>query len=523
MLDKETSNSQMTGKFCPICYQSGNKEMALPNTCSHEFCFDCIVTWSKVHNTCPICKTEFQKIHSVDPETKQPKVIEVNPCIHIPDESEDSFEELIRRADDYCYACNRRSDYNYLLICEMCDTKCCHSFCLDPPLQYVPMEKWYCDFCAPNLPPHEVLIQTANILGRKINHSKRKSKGAKKQTPKKSVKKEHTKTPKKSNKRSCKKQGMKDDMMSIDLISQIEEKNRSGKNSQKKKKKIQKTANKSKKHPKPKRLRIAEEEEEFSESDFINYPPRPEVVSAVEHYQSTRNSKNFSTFVNEILPSEIQETSNSQPPKRPEDIATPVKYFARRSSPFKPEKTDIENLDLSPLKKKELLNSFFTNHSNSVIGDYSNNSRTIICADDSKGTKTTHSDIDYSVNSIPKDPPKIRRITAPKIYPITSIQKNIKPMPRIDQHSQQSIKSSELLLEFEDAKPRSNFSCFNKDFVKQASQNLAAREQIAEPMFMNPKPSRPLSNIQPKIFAGNFAKAQLTHLFTQHIDKLYQR
>lgn len=34
-----------------------------------------------------------------------------------------------------------------MLVCDHCLTKCCHIFCLSPPLDHIPYEPWYCDFC----------------------------------------------------------------------------------------------------------------------------------------------------------------------------------------------------------------------------------------------------------------------------------------------------------------------------------------------------------------------------------------
>ena len=44
-----------------ICLDNPNK-IANIDTCKHEFCLDCIVKWSKVSNTCPLCQARFEKI-----------------------------------------------------------------------------------------------------------------------------------------------------------------------------------------------------------------------------------------------------------------------------------------------------------------------------------------------------------------------------------------------------------------------------------------------------------------------------
>ena len=45
-------------KKCPICY---NKKCNVTTTCNHNFCNECIVTWTSNNEdpTCPICRHSF--------------------------------------------------------------------------------------------------------------------------------------------------------------------------------------------------------------------------------------------------------------------------------------------------------------------------------------------------------------------------------------------------------------------------------------------------------------------------------
>ena len=43
---------------CPICLAT-NRNRALTDPCSHEFCLDCISEWSANHNRCPICRQTY--------------------------------------------------------------------------------------------------------------------------------------------------------------------------------------------------------------------------------------------------------------------------------------------------------------------------------------------------------------------------------------------------------------------------------------------------------------------------------
>ena len=54
---------------CCICL--GEVENRGQISCDHKFCFDCIHHWSKVTNTCPICKKAFKKITAVANSTEK--------------------------------------------------------------------------------------------------------------------------------------------------------------------------------------------------------------------------------------------------------------------------------------------------------------------------------------------------------------------------------------------------------------------------------------------------------------------
>jgi len=73
-------------------------------------------------------------------------------------------------ANDTCYVCKSSSNEDKLLICESCFTEVCHIYCLNPKLDEVPEQNWYCDFCVNNenmrLRPK---LPTAGIFDRKCH------------------------------------------------------------------------------------------------------------------------------------------------------------------------------------------------------------------------------------------------------------------------------------------------------------------------------------------------------------------
>ena len=51
------------------------------------------------------------------------------------------------KGDELCYECDSNENTYLLLVCDSCKYYCCHTYCLDPPLNYIPEEEWICYFC----------------------------------------------------------------------------------------------------------------------------------------------------------------------------------------------------------------------------------------------------------------------------------------------------------------------------------------------------------------------------------------
>ena len=105
---------------CAICMDSKQKEkIAKINSCDHTYCTDCIKSWSKHSNTCPICKQEFNmiKYRGEDGEMKAEEVEkplvdsqydELEPCDHC--------HRLIS-LDEVWDCCDKCDDY---IVCRAC-------------------------------------------------------------------------------------------------------------------------------------------------------------------------------------------------------------------------------------------------------------------------------------------------------------------------------------------------------------------------------------------------------------------
>ncbi|XP_073073491.1 PHD and RING finger domain-containing protein 1 isoform X3 [Manis javanica] len=140
-----TFHSDDDSESCPICLNAfRGQAVGTPEDCAHYFCLDCIVEWSKNANSCPVDRTVFKFI-----------------CIRaqfggkvlkkIPVESARAGEE--EEDPTFCEVCGRSNREDRLLLCDGCDAGY-HMDCLEPPLQEVPVDEWFCPECvAPGAAP----------------------------------------------------------------------------------------------------------------------------------------------------------------------------------------------------------------------------------------------------------------------------------------------------------------------------------------------------------------------------------
>ncbi|XP_005401890.1 PREDICTED: PHD and RING finger domain-containing protein 1 isoform X2 [Chinchilla lanigera] len=133
--------SDEDAESCPICLNVfRDQAVGTPETCAHFFCLDCIVEWSRNANSCPVDRTIFNCI-----------------CIRaqfggkilkkMPVENTRACEEEEEEDPTFCEVCGRSDREDRLLLCDGCDAGY-HMECLDPPLQEVPVDEWFCPQCA---------------------------------------------------------------------------------------------------------------------------------------------------------------------------------------------------------------------------------------------------------------------------------------------------------------------------------------------------------------------------------------
>ena len=49
-------------QICPICLKPLPKDVSRPQICSHTFCHNCLIFWSKKKKIFPICRKSFINI-----------------------------------------------------------------------------------------------------------------------------------------------------------------------------------------------------------------------------------------------------------------------------------------------------------------------------------------------------------------------------------------------------------------------------------------------------------------------------
>ena len=130
---------------CVICMELISKERGILD-CNHEYCKSCIQNWTKETNACPMCKikSKLLRIFIGKCFVKSEFIEEKNLII---EEELNELDIIVMNADSNCYKCESSGNENVMLICNKCDKKCCHIFCLDPPLHFIPEDDWFCDYC----------------------------------------------------------------------------------------------------------------------------------------------------------------------------------------------------------------------------------------------------------------------------------------------------------------------------------------------------------------------------------------
>nr|CCA15109.1 conserved hypothetical protein [Albugo laibachii Nc14] len=132
---------------CCICHEFVLAQQGSLPSCDHKFHFECIMTWSKITNLCPLCKQKFNHIYERDNAEVSVRIQEIEDCkqSYVPEVSSDELlaTQLQLANDIRCEICGRGDDEGVLLVCEAegCH-QANHTYCIE--LAAIPESAWYC-------------------------------------------------------------------------------------------------------------------------------------------------------------------------------------------------------------------------------------------------------------------------------------------------------------------------------------------------------------------------------------------
>ena len=135
-----TCSKTKKATICCICLESiAHSDLASLNACDHLYHKDCILSWSRIENACPLCKCKFNEVLDISKSDK----IEINDC-----KQEAAYHiELgnIIWVDCECIMCGSDDNEELLLLCDGCDCAA-HTYCVGLG-NTVPEGDYYCHSC----------------------------------------------------------------------------------------------------------------------------------------------------------------------------------------------------------------------------------------------------------------------------------------------------------------------------------------------------------------------------------------
>lgn len=69
--ETDLSSGPLTIEQCGICFEEEYSFIGKSDVCNHSYCYDCIVRWSDINNSCPYCKRKINHIKKISVKTGQ--------------------------------------------------------------------------------------------------------------------------------------------------------------------------------------------------------------------------------------------------------------------------------------------------------------------------------------------------------------------------------------------------------------------------------------------------------------------
>lgn len=116
------------------------------SACDHRFHFDCILSWARVTNRCPLCRAQFREVSMVDAQgavVRHQRVPDATQVFRPDPQDHDVAAQLRLVSEARCQICGSGDDEHVLLMCEAPGCAVAnHTYCAG--LRAVPQSAWYC-------------------------------------------------------------------------------------------------------------------------------------------------------------------------------------------------------------------------------------------------------------------------------------------------------------------------------------------------------------------------------------------
>ena len=127
---------------CTICLDQITNPATL-KPCEHQFCKDCIEKWLKKSSACPDCKKNAKKLYFFSEKNKKYMGKKIKRKKYKAEKQ--GYEDWFLNCDKTCLICGKEDNTAYLLVCDSCNFRICHTFCVG--LDSIPDTEWHCPEC----------------------------------------------------------------------------------------------------------------------------------------------------------------------------------------------------------------------------------------------------------------------------------------------------------------------------------------------------------------------------------------
>ena len=138
---KEKLNSSVQTK-CTICLDQMTNPATL-KPCGHQFCKECIGKWLQKSSACPDCKKNGKKLYFFSSKNGKYMAKRIKRKKYKAEKQ--NYEDWFLNCDKTCLICGKEDNTAYLLVCDSCNFRICHTFCVG--LDSIPDTEWHCPEC----------------------------------------------------------------------------------------------------------------------------------------------------------------------------------------------------------------------------------------------------------------------------------------------------------------------------------------------------------------------------------------